>query len=75
MNRRSNKILRELILGNRQNVLELVDKYNLQERTIMGNYLLIQKRNRISAPMRNLSGRIHSIPIIYQKMNVPQYWR
>ena len=34
MNRRSNKILRELILGNRQNILELVTKYNLQERTI-----------------------------------------
>ncbi len=34
MNRRSNKILRELILGNRQNVIDLVDKYNLQERTI-----------------------------------------
>lgn len=34
MNRRNNKILRELVLGNRQNVMELVDKYNLQERTI-----------------------------------------
>lgn len=34
MNRRSNKILKELILGNRQNMIELVDKYNLQERTI-----------------------------------------
>ena len=34
MNRRSNKLLRELILGNRQNILELVTKYNLQERTI-----------------------------------------
>ncbi|MDO4311745.1 MAG: BglG family transcription antiterminator [Eubacteriales bacterium] len=34
MNRRSNKILKELILGNQQNVMELVEKYNLQERTI-----------------------------------------
>ena len=34
MNRRSNKILRELILGNRQSVLELEEKYNVQERTL-----------------------------------------
>ena len=34
MNRRSNKILRELILGNRQNILELVTKYNLQDEWI-----------------------------------------
>lgn len=34
MNRRSNKILRALVLGNRQNVMELVSKYNVQERTI-----------------------------------------
>lgn len=34
MNRRSNKILRELVLGNRQNVTELVEKYKVQERTI-----------------------------------------
>ena len=34
MNRRSNKILRELVLGNKQNIIELVAKYNLQERTI-----------------------------------------
>lgn len=29
MNRRSNKILRELILGSRQNVTELVEKYKV----------------------------------------------
>lgn len=34
MNRRSNKILRELILGSRQNVTELVEKYKVQERSI-----------------------------------------
>lgn len=34
MNRRSNKILRELVLGTRQNVTELVEKYKVQERTI-----------------------------------------
>lgn len=34
MNRRSNKILRELILGSRQNVPELVEKYKVQERSI-----------------------------------------
>lgn len=34
MNRRSNKILKELILGNQQNIGELVTKYNLQEKTI-----------------------------------------
>lgn len=34
MNRRNNKILSELLLGNRQNVMDLVDKYNIQERTI-----------------------------------------
>ena len=34
MNRRSNKILRELILGSRQNVMELVEKYKVQERSI-----------------------------------------
>lgn len=34
MNRRSNKILRELVLGTRQNVTQLVGKYKVQERTI-----------------------------------------
>ena len=34
MNRKSNKILRELILGSRQNVTELVEKYKVQERSI-----------------------------------------
>lgn len=34
MNRRSNKILRELILGSKQNVTELVGKYEVQERSI-----------------------------------------
>ena len=34
MNRRSNKILRELVLGTRQNVAKLVEKYKVQERTI-----------------------------------------
>lgn len=34
MNRRSNKILRELVLGTRQNVTELVEKYKVQERSI-----------------------------------------
>ena len=34
MIRRSNKILRELILGSRQNVTELVEKYKVQERSI-----------------------------------------
>lgn len=34
MNRRSNKILRALVQGNRQNVSQLVTKYSVQERTI-----------------------------------------
>ena len=58
MNRRSNKILRELILGNRQNVLELVDKYNLQERTIRAD---IKELNEA------LWG--HSLPLIASDKN------
>lgn len=34
MNRRSNKILKDLILGIRQNIIDLENKYNVQERTI-----------------------------------------
>lgn len=34
MNRRSNKILRELVLGCRQNIADLVEKYEVQERSI-----------------------------------------
>lgn len=58
MNRRSNKILRELILGNRQNVMELVDKYNLQERTI-----------RADIKELNEALQEHSLPLIASDKN------
>lgn len=58
MNRRSNKILRALVLGNSQNVMELVSKYNVQERTI-----------RADIKELNIALQEYGLPIIVSEPN------
>ena len=74
MNRRSNKILRELILGNRQNILELVTKYNLQERTIRADIKdLNNTLQEYSLPLIVITGNGDLVIDSAEKIDVKAY--
>lgn len=74
MNRRSNKILRELILGNRQNILELVTKYNLQERTIRADIKdLNNTLQEYSLPIIVITGNGDLVIDTAEKIDVKAY--